>query len=97
MHADDGSPEFRLARSLASILPRLVDGQERVGAVRENLEPVKLHPRVDWNGGSTSFVWKGGSPLSDMLSVLERRCLEGRMHARALLPTPGLDVFSPAE
>ena len=30
-YADDGSPEFRLARSLASILPRLVDGQERVG------------------------------------------------------------------
>lgn len=85
-HADDGSPEFRLARSLASILPRLVDGQERVGAVRENLEPVKLHPRLDWNGGSASFVWKGGSPLSGMLSVLERRCLEERMHARAHPP-----------
>ena len=85
-HADDDSTEFRLALSLASILPRSVDGQERVGAVRENLEPVQLHPRVDWNGGSTSFVWNSGSPLSNMLSVLERRCLEGRMHARAHPP-----------
>ena len=77
-HADDDSPEFRLALSLASILPKLVDGQERVGAVRENLEPVQLHPRVDWNRSSTSSVWSSGSPLSNMLSVLERRCLEGR-------------------
>ena len=85
-HADDDSPEFRLARSLASILSRSIDGQERVGAVRENLEPVQLHPRVDWNEGSTSFVWSSGSPLFNMLSVLERRCLEGRMHALAHPP-----------
>ena len=85
-HAYDGSPEFRLARSLASILPRIVDGWERVGVVRENLEPVRLHPRVDWKKDSTSSVWKSGGPLSNMLSVLERRCLEGRRQSLSHVP-----------
>ncbi len=81
-HADDNSPEFRLARALASILhqpnkPR--DRQRQVGPIRENLEPVKSYPRVDWDQGSTSFAWRSGDPLSSLLAVLERRCLDGRM------------------
>ena len=81
-HADDNSPEFRLARALASILhqpnkPR--DRKRQVGPIRENLEPVKSYPRVDWDQGSTSFAWRSGDPLSSLLAVLERRCLDGRM------------------
>lgn len=73
-YADDNFPEFRLARSLASIL------QGRVGAIRENLEPVKVRGRgrVDWDDSSKSFVWNAGDPLANMLAVLARRCLDGR-------------------
>ena len=78
-HADDPTPEFRLARSLASILPGLKDGQVHVGPIRENLEPVKSHQRTEWKEGSTSFVWTSGDALSNLLAVLERRVLEGRM------------------
>ena len=74
-YADDGSPEFRLARTVASIRAKWKEG-ESVGPIRENLEPVK---GLDWKEDSVSYVWKAGDPLSNMLSVLQRRCLEGRM------------------
>ena len=82
-HADDNSRnsrEFRLARALASILPGQKDGQTQVGPIRENLEPVESRQRAEWREGSNSFVWTAGDALSNLLAVLERRCLEGRMH-----------------
>ncbi len=80
-HADDDTPEFRLARSLASILHEPKDGQRKVGPIRENLEPVKTHQRqrAEWDESSRSFVWSAGDTLANMLAVLERRCLDGRM------------------
>ena len=86
-YADDDSAEFRLAKSLATIQPVEANGQTKVGPIRENLEPVGLRPRVEWNEGSTSFVWTSSSLLSNMLSVLQRRCLESRMtdHSHAPL------------
>ncbi len=72
--------EFRLARAMASILHELPHGRREVGPIRENLEPVETQPRVDWKEGSVSCVWTAGDPLSNMLSVLQRRCLEGRMN-----------------
>ena len=79
-HADDQTAEFRLARAMASILPGRKDGQPQVGPIRENLEPVESRQRADWKDGSNSFVWTTGDSLSNLLAVLERRCLEGRMH-----------------
>ncbi len=80
-HADDESAEFRLARATASILPETGQREYKVGPIRENLEPAKTHShkRTEWDKDSTSFVWTAGDPLSNMLAVLERRCLEGRM------------------
>ena len=78
-HADDRTAEFRLARSMASILQETAEGQRQVGPIRENLEPVSASRRTGWKEGSTSFVWTAGGALSNMLAVLERRCLEGRM------------------
>ena len=46
-YANDDSPEFRLARAMASILSGSKDGG-RVGPIRENLEPVETQPRIDW-------------------------------------------------
>ena len=78
-YADDKSAEFWLARAMASILPGAVQGQNKVGPIRENLEPVDTSRGVSWKDDSTSFVWTVGDPLTNMLAVLERRCLEGRM------------------
>ena len=78
-YANNDSVEFRLARAMASILYEPAQGRREVGPIRENLEPVATQPRVEWKEGSVSCVWTGGNPLSNMLSVLQRRCLEGRM------------------
>lgn len=85
-HADDNSREFRLARALASILSGQKDGQTRVGPIRENLEPVETRQRADWNENSASFVLTTGDALSNLLAVLERRCLESRMKELEQLP-----------
>ena len=78
-HADDRSPEFRLARAMASILQHPAQGEHTVGPIRENLEPVDMRRRVDWSKDSTSSVWTAADAHANMLAVLVRRCLEGRM------------------
>lgn len=81
-HTDDGSAEFKLARSMASIFPELPQSNRKVGPIRENLEAVAPDPktrRLEWKGDSTSFVWTAGDSLGNMLAVLKRRCLDGRM------------------
>ena len=93
-YADDQTPEFRLARSVGSILPGQYKGQLQVGPVRENLEPVTVKEQAKWNDGSGSFVWTSGDVLSNMLAVLERRCLEG--HAQGLRHPP-LNSAYPAQ
>ena len=87
---DDDTPEFRLARSLASILYEPRDGQRQIGPIRENLEPVKTrqYQRTEWDDTNRSFVWTAGDPLSNMLAVLTRRCLDGQ---REGLRHPPLD------
>ena len=81
-YAKDNSAEFWLARAFASILPRIDDKRiEVVGSVRENLEPVTTaQRRTEWDDTNRSFVWTAGDPLSNMLAVLTRRCLNGRMN-----------------
>lgn len=85
-HANDQTVEFQLARALASILPGQKDGRTHVGQFRENLEPVEIRQRADWHENSTSFVWTAGDALSNMLAVLERRCIESRMKELEELP-----------
>ena len=80
-HTYNETAEFRLARAMASILPEAVQGQRKVAPIRENLEPVNTSTRTSWKEDSTSFVWTAGDSLSNMLAVLERRCLEGRMNS----------------
>lgn len=81
--ANDGSVAFRLARAVASVISIPGKGNRQVGPIRENLEPVSASQRdkwAEWKEDSPSFVWKSGDALSNMLSVLERRCLDGRMN-----------------
>lgn len=78
--AGDKSPEFELARAMASIHLLQKDGKTKVGPIRENMDPVDTDGRTTiWKEDSASFVWTAGDPLNNMLAVLERRCLEGRM------------------
>ena len=84
--ADDGSPEFRLANAMASILQVSADGKKRIGSIRENMLPVDSDGRTSWKEDSASFVWTAGDILDNMLAVLERRCLEGRMHDLTYAP-----------
>ena len=85
-HADDQTVEFRLARALASILHGPAEGQSQIGPIRENLEPVESRQGAEWKEDSTSFVWTSGDALSNLLAVLERRCLEARMRGLEDLP-----------
>ena len=88
-YAKDDSAEFRLALAFASILQGRQDGQVKVGAVRDNLEPITAaRPRTEWDDTNRSFVWTAGDPLSNMLAVLTRRCLDGRRNG---LDCPPLD------
>ena len=77
--ADNKSGEFRLARAMASILSEPSPVKPTVGPIRENLEPVDTGRGTSWKDDSTSFVWIAGDPLRNMLAVLERRCLDGRI------------------
>lgn len=79
--ADDDTAEFRLACAMASIRHEQVPGERRVGPIRENMEPVDTEGRTGWKEDGASFVWTAGDALANMLSVLERRCLEGRMQS----------------
>ena len=93
--ADDGSAEFRLACALASIRHEQAPGERRVGPIRENMEPVDIGGRTGWKEDSVSFVWTAGDALANMLAVLERRCLEGRMQSLKDAHTP-LNSANPA-
>lgn len=78
--ANDGSVEFRLAASLASV------------GLRENMEPVQVgavwagwldtdtHPRV---------VWGHGSLTDNLIAVLSRRCMNAKQEQRKRLPLAG--------
>ena len=98
-HIGVGSTELRLARAMASILPEPAKGDRKVAPIRENLEAVETHPykRTEWDKDSMSLVWTAGEPLSNMLAVLERRCLEGRMQGLQEEGNPPLNAMYPAE
>ena len=71
---NDDTPEFRLAVSLAAMASST---QKRL---RVNLEPVEIdRGRVKWKHGSSSTVWRNSNLASNMIRVLERRCIEGQM------------------
>ena len=70
--ADDGSPEFRLAASVAGM-----GGQrDTVGPFRVFLEEVEVTNFVNWSPGSTSAVWSNRPLSSNLAAVFRRRQLE---------------------
>ena len=78
----DGTAEFRLAVSIASIRP-----SKCVPAIRANLENV-VHKRGNWvNQRSVSCVWNELDDLPrNMASVLQRRGIDAMINSEATIP-----------
>ncbi len=69
--ADDGSPEFDLAASVAG-----VRAYNAVGPLRVFLEAVEFAKSVNWSPGSTSAVWSEGQIAANLAAVFRRRLME---------------------
>ena len=82
----DGSPEFRLAASIASIEPT----NNKIH-IRENLENITVKGSVwEHRKDSTSCVWKqDDSTTRNMARVLHRRGLDGKIHSLDSIPIWG--------
>jgi CRISPR-associated protein Csx17 len=87
--ANDGSPEFRLAASLAGIRA-LGD----VGPLRAFLEEVEVTKFVNWSPGNTSAVWSK-RPLVANLAVLFRRRLMEAFRESETWGRAGVPLDSP--
>jgi len=80
--ADDGSPEFSVARALAS----MVDPARKIGPLRTNLEAVEVKPTASgksyatWAEKNRAVVWRATGLPANMVRVLERRLMDGRRH-----------------
>jgi len=81
--ANDGSVEFELALSLASIF----DSERKIGALRENLEPVVFkNKRLQWADKTGAVVWNNADLAVNLASVLTRRVMDGDKHGCVNLP-----------
>jgi CRISPR-associated protein Csx17 len=81
--AADGSAEFAIARALAS----LHDPEAKIGPLRANLEP------VDWNKNCRAWakeercvVWNAADLATNLVSVLQRRMMDGARRGGEHLP-----------
>ena len=86
--------EFRLAASLAA----MTDGKQY--PIRRNLEPVAISKKsqVEWKKKNTSSVWGRRSTIQNMISILERRCIDGLstnkfVPLRSFVKAPVADVM----
>ena len=87
----DGSVEFRLAASVASI-----KSKDSVGSIRTNIEKI-VRERAAWkyDKGSISTVWsKNDSIPRNMSRILLRRSIDAKIKSAGSIP---IDAFIPAE
>ncbi len=82
--ANDGSPEFRLALSLAATFDR----EQKVGPLRANLEPFEWSrgKRADWATKDRRVVWNSADLSTNLASVLARRLMDATRHGSTQLP-----------
>ena len=82
----DGSAEYRLAASIASIR-----SSGKVGSIRENLEGIQKEGSL-WKHDKDSkrFVWKENSGLlKNMADTLQRRAMDGKVSSLDHVPIDG--------
>jgi CRISPR-associated protein Csx17 len=84
---DDGSSEYRLALSLASIRG---DRAHLVEDIRVNLEPVeRRRSRWIWAEGNRTIVWSGADLCRNLIAVLTRRVMDAGRSGLEDLPLDG--------
>ncbi|MCS7091601.1 MAG: type I-U CRISPR-associated protein Csx17 [Verrucomicrobiota bacterium] len=96
--ADDGSTEFRLAASLASIIGQFknADGQLFWLPLRSHLEPVREvsgpgFRRFQWDDPPTNDVlWREADPIAFLNAVFARRLLRAIQAGFSELPDRGM-------
>lgn len=94
--ADDNSPEFALARSLAFVY----DPEGKVGPLRSNLEPVSVEDSrrrrqmVSWAAKGTAAVWNAADLCSNLTRVLDRRIMDGARAGCECLPLASAETVS---
>ncbi|HLH75860.1 MAG TPA: type I-U CRISPR-associated protein Csx17 [Candidatus Binataceae bacterium] len=81
--SNDSSPEFAIARAVASIYDR----ESKIGPLRANLEPIDWKKRSpNWAESDTATAWNAANPIANLLSVLERRLMDGERASCEHLP-----------
>lgn len=80
--ANNGSVEFELALSLVSIF----DPERKIGAFRENLEPVIRKNSWQWAAKTGSVVWDSADLTTNLASVLARRVIDAAGRGCVNLP-----------
>lgn len=81
--ANDHSPEFIIARSLACIH----DAEGKIGPLRANLEPVDRQKRGPaWAEKGRSVVWNAADLTTNLVNVLIRRMMDGARAGSEHLP-----------
>jgi CRISPR-associated protein Csx17 len=87
---DDGSREFRLARSLAF----LIGDRDKTGPIRRYMEPVEWEQGAwRWSERGTHVVWSGGDIARNLGAILVRRLMDADKAGETPLP---LDSLFPA-
>lgn len=92
--ADDGSLEFRLAASLASVYGeyRDKDGKLSVMPLRAQMEPVRTNCRwavFDDEAAMEDVVWSEGNPVSALNKVMTRRIMRAVQSGSKSYPDRG--------
>ena len=96
--ADDGSPEFRLAASLASVYGQYKNREGRTifVPVRSQLEPVASTVKegktrkVWWvKEADRDIVWSEGDPIKAMNAVMSRRIMKAQQSGATTYPDRG--------
>ncbi len=86
--AYDGSTEFRLALSLASMKG---DREGKVKDLRANLEPVEWKKgRWSWIEKGGEVAWSGGDLPRNLRKILERRLMDAGRRGLEKLPLDGI-------
>jgi len=81
--ANDRTPEFALARALASIH----ESEGKIGPLRVNLEPADWKKRFRaWAERDRAVVWNASDLPMNLLRILERRIMDGKRLGCESLP-----------
>lgn len=88
--ADDGLPEFAIARALAGIChePDSAGDKPKVGPLRANLEPVDWEKKRcrAWAEKDRAVVWNAADLPTNLAAILARRLMDGNRYGCEYLP-----------